>query len=263
MNTMKKSTKTILSIAAILAVIGIVFIIVGACMGVNLQRIADACNIQIGIGDFEQKTVLKEAFEAEDGKDLKIEIAGAQLSIKESPDDKFDVESDVHIYEWDCSGNEIRLTASEKFIGVNSKGNITLYIPKDYKFDEVKMECGAANVKIDNINCGKTKLEVGAGDVSILNASMEELKAEVGAGNLKLAGEINGDVKIECGMGNVKLLLNQNEKEFNYKLEKALGNVKINDHKYNGFVDDIDISNDAQNNMKIECAMGNVDVSTN
>ena len=66
----------------------------------------------------------------------------------------------------------------------NAKGTLVIYLPRDYKFDQVDMEYGAVTAEIDGLNAKSLKIESGASGCTIKNADIEELDVETGAGSL-------------------------------------------------------------------------------
>lgn len=49
----------------------------------------------------------------------------------------------------------------------NVKGTLVIYLPRDYKFDQVDMEYGAVTAEIDGLNAKSLKIESGASGCTI------------------------------------------------------------------------------------------------
>ncbi len=156
-------------------------------------------------------------------------------------------------------------------------GEITLYLPAGYHFQDVDMELEAGEFLFENLNAAKVSLEVGAGQADIQNvetadmnisvgagyvglweAQITKLDVELGMGAFSINGAVNGDIDIDCSMGNVDMTLEGREQDFDYCLEGAMGNIELNGNSYGGLAQELEINNHAAKEMDIECSMGSV-----
>lgn len=156
---------------------------------------------------------------------------------------------------------------------------ITLYFPADYRFekvdvelgagllemeaiatDEMDMEVGAGQITIEYLQTDKCNIEVGMGEILVDDMQVTKMNAEVGMGHLMMNGTIWGDVDAECSMGAMELTLTGSEKDFNYAIEAAMGNISVDGDDYSGVGQEQTIRNSANKNMNLECAMGNIEV---
>uniref|UniRef100_UPI00405662FD DUF4097 family beta strand repeat-containing protein n=1 Tax=Acetatifactor sp. TaxID=1872090 RepID=UPI00405662FD len=159
------------------------------------------------------------------------------------------------------------------------EGKIMLYIPENYNFDEVNAELGAGLLEIQNLTAAKVDLEVGAGQIIIEdlksedcdievgmgemivnNMNITKLNAEVGMGHLQMNGAILGNADMECSMGAITLDLTGSEKDFNYTVDAAMGNVSIGGEEYSGLTQEKSVNHSASKQITLDCAMGNIEV---
>ena len=156
---------------------------------------------------------------------------------------------------------------------------INLYLPDDYRFEEVDMEVGAGQLMFTDLRSEEISLEVGAGHIDICGIQTKNLDVSVGAGYMNLDqmdvtemdvevglgeftafGRIGREADIECSMGNVELELEGNERDYNYDLENSMGNVNLGNENFSGLSQERYIDNGADKNINIECSMGNITV---
>ncbi|MCM1065438.1 MAG: DUF4097 domain-containing protein [Eubacterium sp.] len=217
-----------------------------------------------------------------DIRELDFEIGACSFTTQPSPDGNFYLEA---AYAGKIQGYVedgtlyIRSTASVKRWNDLNGCRIILYVPENAYFEEADIEVGAGRLEFDRLQAKEISLEVGAGQISLdklqseslkvsvglgqialENMTVGELDAEVGMGEFVAAGALNGDGDVECAMGNVSLTLEGNQKDFNYGLSKAMGNVTLGSSSSSGFASDQYLDNNAFKTMDIECAVGNVTI---
>lgn len=143
-----------------------------------------------------------------------------------------------------------------------STGAVTLYVPKDYFFEQVKITVGAGEINGSSaFRAAELKIELAAGEINLSNVEAGNLDAEVGAGVLAFAGNILQSVNAECGMGELSLQLTGTKTDYNYDVEVAAGEVTIDNESFGGIAGERKINNNASKNVAVECAMGNIDIS--
>lgn len=217
-----------------------------------------------------------------DIRELDFEIGACSFTTQPSPDDNFYLEAS---YAGKFQGYVkdgtlyIRSTASVNKWNDLKGCRIILYVPEDAYFEEAEIEVGAGLLEFDRLQAKEVSLEVGAGQIrlnELKSAQLQvsvgfgqielekmevgELDAEVGMGELVAAGAVNGDADVECAMGNVTLTLDGKQKDFNYELSKAMGNVTLGGYSSSGFASENYVDNNSAKTIAIECSMGNVTV---
>ena len=221
----------------------------------------------------------------DDVADLDIEVGGCILETKTSKDNSFYVEvTKAYKFQGYVEDATLYIKASNGAQTWNKMGSctITLYVPRDFWFEDVdiemgagvlefsdllasdciSLEVGAGQIVIDNICSNELELEIGAGEIVLKNMDVyKELSAEVGMGNFEANAVVMGDAEIQCSMGNVNLELAGSEQNYNYNIECAMGNIDLGNRSYSGLAREMSINNNAGVTVDIQCAMGNVSVS--
>lgn len=214
--------------------------------------------------------------------ELDIEAGGCSFRVKESEDEYFYVEAQNigKLQAYVESGTlYIITTTNEKKWSELSDSKVTLYAPAGYRYDEVEAELGAGVMDFPRLCAAKASLEVGAGQIVLSEIEVEELSISVGAGQVRLTdmdvseleaevsvgelvakGAVRRSVDAECSMGNIELRLAGKQKDFNYELSGAMGNVTLGSESYIGFATERTIDNGAEKRIEVECSMGNITI---
>lgn len=155
--------------------------------------------------------------------------------------------------------NKLYITQKKHKWFNSDNGDLIIYVPDDFVFDEVIIKSGAGSINIDKINSEDISLELGAGKVSIKeliinnktfidggagaltieNGILNDLDLDMGIGKLSLTSKILGRNQIDCGIGEVNLNLIGNNADYKIKIDKGIGsftidNVDIEDDSYYG-----------------------------
>ena len=152
-------------------------------------------------------------------------------------------------------------------------GNVIVYIPKDYKLNNLDIDIGAGKVNIDSVlannfkikqgagmvrmsnsSFNKTNIKGGAGKIAILSSLLNDLDLEAGVGEVDINASITGNSEIECGVGSMKIKLSGNVDDYAIFAKKGIGNIKI---------DNIEQKSDTTygtgiNSIKIEGGVGSI-----
>lgn len=294
---MKKFMNTCGTLAVIMIVAGLVMVLVsGAVKGPEALRtiknyVANGIE-QLDSGvrfdvesdlDFEGGVPViagesQKSFSATEVRKLDAEVGTCQLNILPSEDQNIYVHTegvgtyqgyvkDETLYLKGISTTGIGADLSKGDSGINldlqlSACEITLFVPTDFYFEEVKLSLGAGAVSGScPWEAGKLELELAAGEIELSNVEVESLNAEVGAGVLTYEGSIFKEADVECGMGEVTLKLDDSQTDYNYDVEVAAGDVTIGSESFGGIAGERSINNNAAKNINIECAMGSVEIS--
>lgn len=217
-----------------------------------------------------------------DIRELDFELGACSFTTQLSPDNNFYLEAS---YAGKLQGYVengtlyIRSTATVKRWNELNGCRVILYVPADAYFDKAEVEVGAGRLEFDQLQAKEVSLEVGAGQISLNELQSESLEVNVGLGQITLeemtvgrlnaeigmgefvaAGALNGDADVECSMGNVSLTLEGNQKDFNFELSKAMGNVTVGRSSSSGFASEQYLDNQAGKTIDVECSMGNVTI---
>ncbi len=124
----------------------------------------------------------------------------------------------------------------------------------------ISISVGAGDMDIDSIVADTVGIAVGAGNVDAKNVDVEHINLEVGMGDISIQGKISGDMDADCAMGSITLKLQGAEKDHNYDIECAMGNVKIGKNEYSGIAAERSIDNGSSSDFDIDCAAGNITI---
>lgn len=198
------------------------------------------------------------------------------------------VEAENVTKNFECNNNSgtlnIKYDENNKFkLFSKSKNNfsaITIYIPENEKFKNVKIESGVGNISIDilntekldlelgvgnldaeNITSGSTKISGGVGKIVIKDSDINNLDLESGVGNIAVNGKITGETEINGGVGTVKLNINGNKNDYDIaKVEKGLGSITI-DSTNQSEIDNVQSTK--SNTIKVEGGVGSISINFN
>lgn len=214
---------------------------------------------------------------------MDIEVGGCGLYIRESSDDNFYIEAEnTHKFQGYVRQGTLYVKES-KHTSKHWKNltdcTITIYVPKEFYFDEVEVEFGAGVLDLGELYANELNLDFGAGQVTaeyleaedvtisagvaeieIDDMQVDNLNAEVGMGALYMTADIKKSVEAECAMGELELTVRGSKTDFNYDIEASMGNVSIGKDSFSGLGREQTIDNNARKTMKLECAMGDVSV---
>ena len=281
---MKKGWKIFWTVIISLTGVGVVFCIIALCFGVTFSQFEKAYPNGIGIIrknyvsfdddwdddelDDTENVVSGEVFSGVEN--LKLDIGASEVRIKTGTDDKIHVDDSRMKTEnavqktLSDDGKTLEITTKMRssFKNVrNVKGTLVIYLPKDYKFDQMDMEYGAATAEIDGPNAKSLKIESGASGCTIKNADIEELDVETGAGSLDFYGTVEKEVDIDCGAGRVTLNLEGKVEDYNYELDSSAGSVEIGeDIDLGGLSTEKSIDNGSKRTIEISNGAGSVEI---
>ena len=207
-------------------------------------------------------------------KTLNINIAASDLKIKNG--EKFKIETNNKDVIVKKDGDKVTIEEKNKKLSFRKRAyEITIYIPEDFKFDEVNIETGAGklNIKslesknlklklgagktvIDSVISDNTDIETGAGELVIKNGILNDSKIEVGIGKLSAEAEFIGNTKIETGIGSCNIKLIPTEDNYKIEFKKGLGDIRYNGES----IANDSIVGEGLNFIKIEGGIGSIKV---
>lgn len=295
---MKRFTKRILRISAVLAVIGMVGTIVGVAMGGAKQTRSDVLGDRLSI----HWNHWSDLFEEEDMEHFS-DIAGNEITFDYDTITKLELDGKYGAFEvirWDkdifgidvVKGEDnVKYSVENGVLKVASLGKsrfwkwnhievkVRIYVPADITPDDMKFKIGAGELKCQNISAKQLSVDIGAGEATFENISAETADIKVGAGEgeilssqlgscnvnvgigeFTLQGTITGNVDVDCGMGEIDMKLTNAYRDFNYALKVGAGEIEINESEYHGTSNMVKLENGAEKTMAIQCGMGEVTV---
>lgn len=266
---MKKFTKISLITAAVFFCLGLILWGVGVANGGGYKGLRnDFLDGKFNIEYHRRETKMtsgnmqSSSIELPDKMNLNVSVGGTHIRFKDSDDGKFNVEADGINISWGMDDEDIDIGTENKIFGNKSAGDITVYVPSDYKFKNVDIECGAGEVYIDSLSARNLDLDIGAGEAVLNNVDVRNIDIECGAGDIQLNGNVEKGGDIDCSMGNITLNLEQPYEYYDYNIDCSMGEVNINDNNYSGLGIDKKLKNSPEHELNIECSMGQIDINT-
>lgn len=218
---------------------------------------------------------------------LNIEVGGCEFIMEESEDDNFYLTAyGMGKLQYYVESDTLYIKSTRKMKKVAdlldeiNGHKIILYVPEKYNFESVNAEMGAGLLEMNDIIAKDIYLEVGAGQITVdylqakdcsIKVGMGEivvddmqvgnLSAETGMGHLVMTGTVNGDLTAECSMGAIEIELTGEERDFNYKLDAAMGAVVIGTEEYSGLGQERRVDNGSNKTMSVDCAMGAIEIT--
>lgn len=164
---------------------------------------------------------------------------------------------------------------NNKIFSYKNESSIIIYIPENIKLEEIDLDIGAGRLTIDKLDVKDAEFQFGAGSVEIKNMKSEKSSIECGAGQViiseseltntdldagigkvEFSGYIKGNSQVNCGIGEVNLNLDGGKDLYTIKVEKGIGNIKINDES----VSNESTTGTGENKISVEGGIGNIKI---
>lgn len=204
---------------------------------------------------------------------LEIDLDNATLEIKKGSEFKiemFDVSENFKTYK----GDNVLYIKEENFWFWNKNhSRVTIYVPSyldkleididagklildNLNINALELDTGSTETNINNVEVLKADISGGVGKIFVTNSIFNNLELETGVGEINWEGKVTGRSKIETGVGNVNLTLLGGMEIYKLNIDKGLGNIKINENKYNGKT-----YGEGSNIINLETGVGNVNIN--
>ena len=150
---------------------------------------------------------------------------------------------------------------------------INIYIPEGKQFDEfyfgggvgrvaaeeinaqfLNLNGGVGEYNIDNMNVGRLEVSGGVGSVKLNGIVNGDTRIDSGVGEIKIRGQLNGNIKLKTGVGSASLDLKGNVADYNIKVDKGVGSVKLNGSKIET------VQNNGKYNLDIDAGVGEINI---
>lgn len=204
---------------------------------------------------------------------LDIEIKHSNFKIKLG--EKFEVQTNNDNIEINQKNNKLKIIEKQSnwFWRNSNEEELIVYIPENIEFEKVNIETGAGRVNIEEIKAEKLKLNLGAGETiinniisdnvdidggvgkfTIENGTINNLDFDLGIGETTINAKITGNNKIDTGIGSLKLNIDGNIEDYKFKVEKGIGNIKLNGKQ----VSNNEIIGNGENVIDIDGGIGEI-----
>lgn len=244
---MKNVTKVCLISAAVIGGLGIAFTITGAVCGASYYELS-GFNVHLNeeSSSFNENGELldeyQESFENIEKLDFDIDVMDMTIISGEG--------EEFIVYAANIDG---------KFLCEEKNG--TLHIENksrnNWKWDKtpkVVLEVPEGTV------FKEADLDVGVGSLEAVEFECEKLKLDCGVGTAYIDGKLSGDCEVKCGIGEVTMSLDNDDEDFNYKVDCGIGNVEVGSNHFSGLGNTRKMNNDAKMDMNIDCGIGSVQI---
>lgn len=244
-------------LSLILFILGLILTVIGFSLGGSM--------IEMFRLNGEEST-LEEEYKIDEIKSLDLEIGAAKVEIREGTGFRIKAQgtfenrfsSKVENGTWKIKNKGI----TSNFFAFGNQGvTILIEVPKDMKFENLKLDIGAGQLQADKLMAQNSKIEVGAGNLKMKEFVTDRIDLNCGVGNVEIAGDIKQGGKVECGIGNVMIQLVKPQENYNYKVEVGIGEVRLGNDSYSGLGNERRInSNPTQNYFDLSCGVGKVEI---
>lgn len=218
------------------------------CFVLHTNRQGNSLHFSIAEG--EQEKIYLYLPEGMQLQTLELDLEGSQVSSTALEADKLSITVDAG----NLAAEGFRAQEMEISIGAG-KAEITSLTAQ-----KMSMEVGAGKAELHSLEAQDVVMEIGAGDLKVDEFLAETVELELDMGNLEAAGNFTESADVQCSMGNVTLLLQGQEKDYNYHVECAMGNVKVGESKWNGISAEHSVDNGSECFLNLECGMGNATI---
>lgn len=212
-----------------------------------------------------------------DIEEIELDIIASSITIK--PGTEFKITATNMKNNFTSKRKKNTLKIEEKvtwFQKSNKEGKITITIPEDKVLDKLSVDTGAGKftmtdieinefeldqgagiIEISNSKLNTSDIDGGAGEIEIKNSTLNNLELDAGIGKIKLEAIIIGNSKINCGIGQIDLTLLETENDYQIKVEKGIGNIKINGENQSNST----TYGTGTNKLELEGGIGNINVN--
>lgn len=157
---------------------------------------------------------------------------------------------------------------------------ITVILPEGFVAEEADLKVGAGTLKADELNAvegefkvdagemnieklsvsEKSEYNVGTGEMTLQNTDINDITVDCGVGYVRIDGSVAGENSIKCGIGNVELLLNGDNRDYNYDVTCGIGQVDIDGRNYSNISGKYTSNDSADSSLNLDCGIGKISV---
>lgn len=294
---MKKFSKIVLGIAAVLGIAGGGFTVAGAAMGAGLEDVNykghsvrhmirrmerlddiwdeddwdeddwdedddwedDSRSRSSGSASSADAT---EDYRFDNITSMDIELSCDELILREAEDNSFAVKvtgQDTERVRVGIEGSELKIESK----GEPENRTVTVSYPKGTEFTEISLEVGAGTASLeDDISAREFSVSVGAGIMENSGRiTVTEADVEVGVGTLELTELDAQYLEGECGVGTLTLQAAGAKEDYSYRISCGTGSILLENEEFSGLGAMKKIDNEgASRKIQLECGMGTVEV---
>ncbi|MDO5812244.1 MAG: DUF4097 family beta strand repeat-containing protein [Bacillota bacterium] len=212
-------------------IIGIVLCIVGFFMnGISeLPDEAQKLSRYVTIRSYGKARNVSTELSVDNDCDLSLELSATNGTIKYYDGEVIKVKADNVDSDYDFKYDGMKANIS--FDGVNNKkqaGNVTLYLPKNIRFNNVSLDFDASNITIEALQCNQLDLESDASKVTIKHLQAnEKTSVDNDMGDLKLNYLNTNSFDIENDMGNIDVKMAETRNQYHVDKDGSMSSINV------------------------------------
>lgn len=220
---MKKSAKYRIIIWSIVAVLLVGLLVFGMTVTSNISGLNIFTDNQVSdIVTNAKDTSSQSDYSTDDVNKIQVKFSSGKLTIKKSSDNKIHIEKQSENNKEDqikyklSDDNKLviydNLYNSNKFMMnwfmSSDKKNITISVPENFLFDNIKVECISADISVDNFKAKKCTLSSTSGNLRIDNADCKQLEIESTSGKIIANCKVSDELSINTVSGDANINTN-------------------------------------------------------
>ena len=255
------------AIYLIIMIVGVIFSLFAVIIG--LEKWSNSSN---------QEIVEHNITEYSNVEKLDIKLGVCRLEIKEASQIKVETSDVTDKFKCELKNGTLKIEDNKMNTNIfnNKVPEVTIYIPRNYKFNEIDLELGVNNsniyelngkdisiefgvgkARIDSLNGEKVEINGGAGETKIDNVNIEHLDLEAGIGSIVINGKILNNSEIVSGIGRLEVNLVGEKDNYELRLERGIGNLEVDGEKVR---EDENIGNGTIK-IRIEAGIGETEIN--
>lgn len=255
---MKSVSKILISLG-----LGLILVFVGIASG-GLEKFSLNGILDLDIR-FEASSIDNQNMSFENLQELDVDVSNVHINIYEAETSQQIQVKASHLYKGFSmyqEGQCLKIKQPQYWWKKNNKyiGQIDIYVPKGYIFNDVDIEAGFGQSSIEGLNANRLSVDSGFGQFYFNQITCRKFNLENGL------GEINGknikcqnQLKVDTGLGSVDLRLLQQDNQYDYKVDVGLGTVQLGQNSFSGIADQTSYQGYSLM-IDVDCGMGNVDI---
>ena len=220
-------------IALVSLIIGIVLCIVGFFMNGISELPSDVQKMSkyVTVRSYGKARNVSTELSVDNNGDLDLELSATNGIIKYYDGEVIKVKADNVDSDYDFKYDGMKAIIS--FDGVNNKkqaGNVTIYLPKDIRFNNTSLDFDASNITIEALKCNKLDLESDASKVTVKHLQVDEKTSiDNDMGDLRLNYLNTNSFDIENDMGNVKATMAESRNQYHVDKDGNLSSINVSE----------------------------------
>lgn len=218
-------------IALVSLIIGIALCIVGFFMnGISeLPNEAQKLSRYVTIRSYGKARNVSTELSVDNNCDLDLELSAINGIIKYYDGEVIKVKADNVDSDYDFKYDGMKAIIS--FYGVNNRkqaGNVTIYLPKNIRFNNTSLDFDASNITIEALKCNKLDLESDASKVTIKHLQVDEKTSiDNDTGDLRLNYLKTNSFDIENDVGNVEVTMAEARNQYHVDKDENLSSINV------------------------------------